>query len=188
MKNKPDGSFFNRQFCVGAPQNCYDRSAKIAYAIFARGRSKGRSDMEEKMKLVIGGYAQGKLRCVLQDIGPENARVWDGDLHREAEGSAEEKIPEETEDSGGKTTVINHFHLWVKDRLEQGGCPEEEIRPVLEKRPDCVIISDEIGNGIVPMERTEREYRERTGRILVELAARADEVERILCGIRQKIR
>ena len=49
MKNKPDGLFFNRQFCVGAPQNCCDRSEKIACAIFARGRSKGRSDMEEKM-------------------------------------------------------------------------------------------------------------------------------------------
>ena len=49
LKNVPDGPFFNRQFCVGAPQNCYDRSRKITYAIFRRGRSKKRSDMEEKM-------------------------------------------------------------------------------------------------------------------------------------------
>ena len=49
MKNVPDGPFFNRQFCVGAPQNCYDRSRKITYAIFRRGRSKKRSDMEGKM-------------------------------------------------------------------------------------------------------------------------------------------
>ena len=49
MKNVPDGPFFNRQFCVGAPQNCYDRSRKITYAIFRRGRSKKRSDMEVKM-------------------------------------------------------------------------------------------------------------------------------------------
>ena len=49
LKNVPDGPFFNRQFCVGAPQNCYDRSRKITYAIFRRGRSKKRSDMEGKM-------------------------------------------------------------------------------------------------------------------------------------------
>ena len=48
LKNVPDGPFFNRQFCVGAPQNCYDRSRKITYAIFRRGRSKKRSDMEGK--------------------------------------------------------------------------------------------------------------------------------------------
>ena len=51
MKNVLDSTFFNQQFCVGAPQNCHDRSAEIAYAISARGRSKGRSDTEETMRL-----------------------------------------------------------------------------------------------------------------------------------------
>lgn len=141
------------------------------------------------MKLVIGGCAQGKLRCVLENTGPKNARVWDAVLpHQAGEMPPEDGPSGETEKNRKKVTVINHFHLWVKKRLEQGGCPEEEIRAFLREEPDCVIISDEIGNGIVPLERSEREYRERTGRILVELAARADEVERILCGIRQKIR
>ena len=46
----------------------------------------------------------------------------------------------------------------------------------------------EIGNGIIPLEPFEREYRERTGRILVELASRAEEVERVICGMGQKIK
>ena len=58
----------------------------------------------------------------------------------------------------------------------------------VEKYPNCVIISDEVGNGIVPIEAFEREYRERTGRILVELAKKAEEVERVICGIGQKIK
>ena len=58
----------------------------------------------------------------------------------------------------------------------------------VEKYPDCVIISDEIGNGIVSIEAFEREYRERTGRVLVELAKKAEEVERVICGIGQKIK
>ena len=58
----------------------------------------------------------------------------------------------------------------------------------MEKEPDCIIISDEVGNGIVPADAFEREYRERTGRILVELAGRADEVVRVVCGISQKIK
>ena len=47
---------------------------------------------------------------------------------------------------------------------------------------------DEVGNGIVPIDFLEREYRERTGRILVKLANQADEVVRVICGIGQKIK
>ena len=54
--------------------------------------------------------------------------------------------------------------------------------------PDSIVISDEIGNGIVPLDNFEREYRERTGRILVKLAEQADEVVRVICGIGQKIK
>ena len=50
------------------------------------------------------------------------------------------------------------------------------------------MICDEIGNGIVPVDGFEREYRERTGKILVALAAGAKEVVRVICGIGQKIK
>lgn len=127
------------------------------------------------MKLIIGGYAQGKLRYVLSRYNVDTSKVWDGE------------IPERADEQRG-TMVINHFHNWVKSRIVCDGCPEEEIRKFLEKHWDCVIISDEIGNGIVPIEALERECRERIGRILVELAAKAEEVERVICGIGQKIK
>lgn len=132
-------------------------------------------DMEENMRLIIGGYAQGKLQYVLRKYPLETHIVWDGC-----------ELPElEVQE---KTVILNHFHNWVKVRMQDGGHPETEILQFLEKYPDGIIISDEIGNGIVPMEAFEREYRERTGRILVELAARAEEVERVICGIGQKIK
>lgn len=31
----------------------------------------------------------------------------------------------------------------------------------LQKEPDCILISDEIGNGIVPIDAFERQYREK---------------------------
>lgn len=127
------------------------------------------------MKLVIGGYAQGKLNYVLQKYPMETTTVWDGIIR--------EKIEDQ-----GKTVIVNHFHNWVKKRISDGGCPEKEILLFLENYPNCVIISDEIGNGIVPIDVFERAYRERTGRILVELAARAEEVERVICGISQRIK
>jgi adenosyl cobinamide kinase/adenosyl cobinamide phosphate guanylyltransferase len=74
--------------------------------------------------------------------------------------------------------------------MQQNGNPEEEIIDFLNRNRECsiIIISDEIGNGIVPADAFEREYRERTGRILARLASRADEVVRILCGIEQRIK
>ncbi len=127
------------------------------------------------MRLIIGGYAQGKLNYVLHKYDAKASKVWDGE------------IPQNT-DEQCKTVIINHFHHWVKLRIACDGCPEEEILHFVENYPDCVIISDEVGNGIVPAEASEREYRERTGRILVELAAIAEEVERVICGIGQKIK
>ena len=127
------------------------------------------------MKLVIGGYAQGKLNYVQGKYNVEASMVYAGE------------IPEKIEEEKG-VVVINHFHNWVKMKIANDGCPEKEIFEFVEKYPDCVIISDEVGNGIVPIEAFEREYRERTGRILVELAKKAEEVERVICGIGQKIK
>lgn len=127
------------------------------------------------MKLVIGGCAQGKLDYVLQKYDMDASKIWDGEIPKNI---GEQKEP----------VVINHLHNWIKSRIAQGGCPEEEIRTFVEHYPDCVIISDEVGNGIVPIEAFEREYRERTGRILVNLAKKAEEVERVICGIGQKIK
>ena len=83
---------------------------------------------------------------------------------------------------GQKVPVVNDLHLWVKQLLQEGK-PAEEI--VLQ---DCIFICDEIGNGIVPMEKQEREYRERVGRLLIRLAGEAETVERIICGMGQKIK
>ena len=127
------------------------------------------------MKLIIGGYAQGKLQYVLRKDPVEAEKIWDGQL------------PENGNVAEGKI-ILHHFHNWVKKRLAEGGCPEKEILEFIQIHPDCIIISDEIGNGIVPVDIFEREYRERTGRILIELAEKAEEVERVICGIGQRIK
>lgn len=126
------------------------------------------------MKLVIGGTSQGKKDYVLGRLQQSPVQVWDGEL------------PEEKETE--QTIVIDHLHLWVRKRLEAQGEPEIELEAWLSEHPDSILISDEIGNGIVPMDAFERAYRERTGRILVNLAGKADTVERVFCGIGQKLK
>ena len=45
------------------------------------------------------------------------------------------------------------------------------------------VICDEVGCGVVPLDREERVWRERVGRTCCALAERAERVERLLCGI-----
>mgnify|MGYP002738468379 FL=1 len=114
------------------------------------------------MELYIGGTAQGKKAYVTQVRGIEEARIWD------------------------------NFEEWFREKLQESApkslSPEAESMAYLEKHPDTVIICDEVGNGIVPLDSFEREYRERLGWLLCEIAAKADRVERIVCGIGQRIK
>ena len=59
---------------------------------------------------------------------------------------------------------------------------------LLEIYPGLIFICDEIGNGIVPMDALERDYRERTGRLQIRIAEKAERVERIVCGISQRLK
>lgn len=127
------------------------------------------------MKLVIGGHAQGKLNYLLQKEKLNENAVYNGCLPKLSETENE-------------TVVINRFHEWMRTQIMEGNSPEEEILFFTDRCKNCIIISDEIGNGIIPLDAFEREYRERTGRILVELAGRARAVERVICGIAQKIK
>ena len=54
--------------------------------------------------------------------------------------------------------------------------------------PNRILVTDEIGYGIVPMDLFERDYREQTGRVCCELAARAEQVWRVCCGLGQRIK
>ena len=126
------------------------------------------------MKLVIGGYANGKLDYVLGRPEAQAYRVYDGCLPEEAEWLEQ--------------VIIDHLNLWIKKQLEEQQNPEQRLDEFLKQCPDCILISDEIGNGIVPMDAFEREYREKNGRILIELAKQADEVVRVVCGIGQKLK
>lgn len=139
------------------------------------------------MKLIIGGLAQGKLYYVLQKEGNEQCIIYDGVLPEERQ------IQEAWKEAGSqeKTLVINHFHHVVKKELAGKRTPEEleaDVMEFVEKHPEVILICDEIGNGIVPVDAFERTYREQTGRILIRLAQKADEVVRVLCGIGQRIK
>ena len=126
------------------------------------------------MELYIGGTAQGKKAYVTQVRGIEESRIWDN-----FEMWFREKLQKSRVESVNEQPTQNH---------PESLSPEEECLAYLKAHPDTVLICDEVGNGIVPLDPFEREYRERLGRLLCEIAADAERVERIVCGIGQRIK
>lgn len=126
------------------------------------------------MKFVTGGCYQGKQQWVLTHEKLLQSQIADG-----AVCSAKE---------------IKDAKRWIIFIcLYSGGCwqdknPSEEIESVLRSNPGLIIITDEIGGGIVPMDPKEREWREVHGRVCCQLAKRADCVIRVIAGIGQRIK
>ncbi len=128
------------------------------------------------MLLIVGGLAQGKLRYAKERF-PE-ARLLD------------EKNFEALETEMTGPVIWNHFHLSIKKLCFEKTAKEIEclVQRIILTQKELIIISDEIGNGIVPLEETERFYREETGRLLCNIAQEAEEVVKITCGIPMKLK
>lgn len=84
--------------------------------------------------------------------------------------------------------AVYGFHEFVKRWLEQGRSWEGLASLMLEENRDLILICDEIGCGLVPVDAFEREYRESTGRVMNVLAEQAERVDRVVCGIGRRIK
>ena len=62
------------------------------------------------------------------------------------------------------------------------------IDEISEENNDITIISTEIGYGVVPMDKGDRELRETVGRTCCYIAKKADEVVRVVCGVGNRIK
>ena len=107
------------------------------------------------MILIIGGAGQGKLDYVLQKTGYTPDQV----AH----------TPEEARSK----PVFDGLEQWP--HLDEGA--------LLSVNPDIILICDEVGCGVVPVDPDQRAWREDVGRLCCRLAQRAERVERIFCGL-----
>ena len=82
---------------------------------------------------------------------------------------------------------LTSFHQWVRQILAQGEDPAGFVEKVLGAAPE-VVVMDEVGCGVVPIERRDRELREAVGRAGQALAARAQQVYRVVCGIPMRLK
>ena len=84
--------------------------------------------------------------------------------------------------------ALNTFALYEFPDHVTGIKIDDLAEELIRKNPELILITDEIGYGIVPVDRMEREYREQTGRVCTRLAAYSEKVYRVMCGIGQVIK
>ena len=148
------------------------------------------------MKLVIGGVAQGKLDYVLENMIEESKKYDVYDCFFLKDNACNDKVsnmewPWDLPIDDERVLIIDKFHYFIRAVLENKLPLQEYVLKFMQfvkEKPNTIVIADEIGNGIVPLDAFEREYREQTGRAEILLAKKADEVIRIICGIGQKIK
>lgn len=126
------------------------------------------------MVLIVGGMAQGKQKFAGRLTGLPDGAFLDGASCTTAELE--------------QAKAVRDFQLFIRRLVAEGEEPQGRVRLLIEKNPDLVIVSDEVGYGVVPIDRFEREYREQAGRCMELLAASAGQVYRVVCGIGMKLK
>lgn len=126
------------------------------------------------MNLVVGGYAQGKTAFACAQFQIAESEVVDG-----ATATVADLI---------NCRMVRNYHLFLRGAMERGESLEEMHQRVMSKNPEVILIADEIGCGLVPMEEIEREYRDQVGHLLCTVAKQADHVYRVFCGIGRVIK
>ena len=117
------------------------------------------------MIMITGGAFQGKREFAKQRFGLSDSDMLNG-------GSCD--ISELT-----NARCVCNYELAVK-RLIAGNIDPLDFTGKL----NCdIVIMNEIGCGIIPLEKSEREWRELTGRAGCIIAERSDTVYRVCCGI-----
>lgn len=119
------------------------------------------------MEMIIGGAWQGKLAL------------------------AKKKYPDKTFLSGADCSLeellacegVYGLHNFIRKEMKAGRDVSSLARILKERNPEAVIISEEVGYGVVPVDAFDRAYREAVGRICTELAADSSSVTRVVCGI-----
>lgn len=121
------------------------------------------------MKLVIGGAFQGKKAYAAKAYGIREQDMADGST------AAYEDI--------FQCRCLYDFHKWLRRGLKEQWDLEEISEQIMRRNPELILISDELGYGVVPVDAFDRMYRETTGRICTALAKNSRQVVRVVCGM-----
>lgn len=121
------------------------------------------------MILITGGAFQGKKVYAMEQFALEECDFADG-----------RTCPW---DAVYKKKGIFYFHEYIRRSLKDGRDVTRLAEALVSRNPELVIVVNELGSGVVPVDAFDREYRETVGRLCCAIAKEAKEVHRVVCGI-----
>ncbi len=169
--------------------------------------------MLPKLTFIVGGAASGKSR--LAESLAENhgstkiylasARIYDEemaakvDLHQKRRKTGWETVEAPLEaaevlsTAQGDVVLFDCATLWLSNHmLSDSSDLQAEQDTLLHALRTCkvpvIVVSNEVGEGIVPDNALAREFREAQGRLNIELAAAADLVIKVSVGLPQVLK
>ena len=125
------------------------------------------------MILIFGGSYQGKLEFAKETFGVTENDVFTCTVDSEIDWS--------------KKVLYNLDQAFLR-HVREGKESRDVLNDNLGQLKDKILIVNDISQGIVPMERENRDWREMTGRAMLYISKEADEVYRVFCGLGSKIK
>ena len=117
------------------------------------------------MVLIIGGAYQGKTEYAKKTYGLQDADIFTCEDMR----------------IDPNARAIRHLECFALACVRAGKEPTEALNAL--ELSEKILICEDISCGVVPMDATEREWREAVGRMNAMLAAKAARVTRLFCGL-----
>lgn len=74
--------------------------------------------------------------------------------------------------------IVDDLHVRVQQAMR-----DKTLLPGASDFVGKIIVCQEVGGGVVPIDAFERDWREYTGRLCCDIAAQAERVYRVYCGI-----
>ncbi|MGG7519738.1 bifunctional adenosylcobinamide kinase/adenosylcobinamide-phosphate guanylyltransferase [Allorhizobium undicola] len=173
------------------------------------------SKQNSKRVFVLGGARSGKSRFAEQiciETGAERhyiatGRAWDDEMRARIASHREERGPLWTTheeplalaetlhrlDAPGRVVLVDCLTLWITNlMMEESLGIEAESAALAELLPQLtasvILVSNEVGLGIVPENRMARAFRDHAGRLHQMIAASADEVFFVAAGLSLKMK
>ncbi len=157
-----------------------------------------------EITLILGGARSGKSARALALAAPPRAFIataeaGDGEMaeriarHKAERGEdwalieAPLDLPAALNEAGERAALVDCLTLWLANLMAAGREPEAEtarlIAALRAAQGPVILVSNEIGLGLVPMEPLSRRFRDEQGRLNQRIAAAADRVEFVAAGL-----
>ena len=160
------------------------------------------------LTLVLGGAASGKSvfaenlteNSGLKPVYVATARIWDEEtnhkvfLHRDRRGPQWQVVEAPldlavplAERHAGEVVLLDCLTMWLTNLIMDENDPEAATDALCTALASCpvpvVIVTNEVGQGIVPDNALARRFREAQGRLNMRVAAMSDLVVQVVAGL-----